>query len=185
MPIRGAVPVDDPASAATLRAVLDELVDDDFVYRYLHDDRPPAAAEGAFLLCGFVAALAMQQAGNPVQARAFYERSRSACGSAGLFSEEYDVRQRQQRGNLPQGPFDGLARAREPWSWASAYRNWLTASSASFKGRRSASTGRQPLAAWRVMLSVLFALFMLSRSSPTMPLRRSRRMRLMSRDTCI
>ena len=30
------------------------------------------------------------------------ERNRSACGTPGLFAEEYDVTQRQLRGKLPQ-----------------------------------------------------------------------------------
>ncbi|MFJ9444718.1 glycoside hydrolase family 15 protein [Kitasatospora sp. NPDC101235] len=32
----------------------------------------------------------------------WFEATRGLCGSAGLFSEEYDIAQRQQRGNLPQ-----------------------------------------------------------------------------------
>jgi GH15 family glucan-1,4-alpha-glucosidase len=32
----------------------------------------------------------------------YFERNRAACGPPGLFSEEYDVTQRQLRGNLPQ-----------------------------------------------------------------------------------
>jgi GH15 family glucan-1,4-alpha-glucosidase len=32
----------------------------------------------------------------------WFERNRAACGPAGLYTEEYDVRQRQSRGNLPQ-----------------------------------------------------------------------------------
>jgi GH15 family glucan-1,4-alpha-glucosidase len=32
----------------------------------------------------------------------WFERTRTSCGPSGLFSEEYDVRQRQLRGNLPQ-----------------------------------------------------------------------------------
>ena len=32
----------------------------------------------------------------------WFERNRAACGPPGLFSEEYDVTQRQLRGNLPQ-----------------------------------------------------------------------------------
>ena len=31
-----------------------------------------------------------------------FERSRAACDPAGLYTEEYDLRQRQLRGNLPQ-----------------------------------------------------------------------------------
>jgi GH15 family glucan-1,4-alpha-glucosidase len=31
-----------------------------------------------------------------------FERTRAACGTPGLLAEEFDVRQRQLRGNLPQ-----------------------------------------------------------------------------------
>jgi GH15 family glucan-1,4-alpha-glucosidase len=119
--IRGGVTPDDPRSQATLAAVRAELVQDDFVYRFRHDARPLEEAEGAFLLCGFFAALAMHQVGELVTARAFYERSRAACGPPGLFSEEYDVRQRQLRGNLPQAFVHALmleasVRLARPWS---------------------------------------------------------------------
>jgi GH15 family glucan-1,4-alpha-glucosidase len=40
--------------------------------------------------------------GDPVAAEHWFERSRSSCGPAALYTEEYDVHQRQQRGNLPQ-----------------------------------------------------------------------------------
>jgi hypothetical protein len=36
------------------------------------------------------------------EARAWYERTRAACGPPQLFSEEYDAHQHQMRGNLPQ-----------------------------------------------------------------------------------
>ncbi len=100
--IRGGVAPDDPRSIATLEAVLDQLVSHGYVYRFRHDERPLHAAEGAFLMCGFTTALALHQQGREVEARAFYERTRSACGPPGLFSEEFDVRQHQLRGNLPQ-----------------------------------------------------------------------------------
>lgn len=100
--VRGALPRQDPRSTATYHAVLDELVRDEYVYRFRHDDRALSEAEGAFLLCGFVTALAMHQQGDVVAARGFYERSRAACGPPGLYAEEYDVVQRQLRGNLPQ-----------------------------------------------------------------------------------
>ena len=32
----------------------------------------------------------------------YFERNRAACGPPGLFGEEYDVAQRQLRGNIPQ-----------------------------------------------------------------------------------
>ena len=100
--LRGAVPHDDPRTTATLRAVLDELEDDGFVYRFHHDGQPLAEAEGAFLLCGFWTALACRQQGDMVGATRYFERNRAACGPPGLFGEEYDVEQRQLRGNIPQ-----------------------------------------------------------------------------------
>jgi GH15 family glucan-1,4-alpha-glucosidase len=101
-PLRGAVPVDDPRSIATLDAVIEELCDDYFTYRYRHDARPLGDAEGAFLLCGFAVALLANECGRPLEAAHYFERSRSACGPPGLMSEEFDIAQRQLRGNLPQ-----------------------------------------------------------------------------------
>ncbi len=92
----------DPRSEATYRAVMSELTEDGFVYRFRHDARPLHQAEGAFLLCGFWLAQAASARGDDVGAARWFERSRSACGPAGLYAEEYDVHQRQLRGNLPQ-----------------------------------------------------------------------------------
>jgi len=59
-------------------------------------------AEGAFLLCGFWMALVEHARGNRVAAAHWFERNRSATGPAALYTEEFDVHQRQLRGNLPQ-----------------------------------------------------------------------------------
>ena len=101
-PVRGALPPGDPRTVATLHAVRQQLSRDYYVYRFRHDQRDLGAAEGAFLLCGFMMALAEHQQGHAVRAIRYFERNRAACGPAGLFSEEYDVTQRQLRGNLPQ-----------------------------------------------------------------------------------
>ena len=100
--IRGAVPPEDPRTRATLAAVLEELGRDGFVYRFRQDERPLHQAEGAFLLCGFTTSLALHQQGREVEANRWFERNRTACGTPGLFAEEYDITQRQLRGNLPQ-----------------------------------------------------------------------------------
>ncbi len=100
--IRGGVPVDDPRSKATMAAVERDLTDDGFVYRFKDGHSRAGRAEGAFLLCGFWMALAARLRGNDVEAANWFERSRSACGPAALYTEEYDTGQRQQRGNLPQ-----------------------------------------------------------------------------------
>jgi hypothetical protein len=101
-PVRGALPAEDPRTRATLDAVRRDLGQDGFVYRFRHDERDLGDAEGAFLLCGFMMALAEHQLGQSHCAMRWFERNRSACGPPGLFCEEYDVRQRQLRGNLPQ-----------------------------------------------------------------------------------
>jgi len=100
--LRGAVPADDPRTIATLNAYLRELTRDGYAYRFRQDDRPLPDAEGSFLLCGFLVALSLDQQDQPVEARAWYERTRAACGPPQLFSEEYDAQQHQMRGNLPQ-----------------------------------------------------------------------------------
>ncbi|MBO0845918.1 MAG: hypothetical protein J2P22_10920, partial [Nocardioides sp.] len=100
--IRGAVPADDPRSVATVRAVIDDLAEDGYVYRFRHRPGPLHEAEGAFLLCGFHVALALHQQGDAYTAVRWLERNRGALGPPGLFTEEFDVVQRQLRGNLPQ-----------------------------------------------------------------------------------
>ncbi|QSE86899.1 glycoside hydrolase family 15 protein [Rhodococcus koreensis] len=100
--IRGALPAADPRTALTLAAVRRELGRDGYVYRFRQDERPLADAEGAFLLCGFLMALAEHQQGHQVDAVRWFERNRAACGSPALFTEEFDVVEHQLRGNLPQ-----------------------------------------------------------------------------------
>ncbi|MGK5638558.1 glycoside hydrolase family 15 protein [Streptomyces sp. URMC 126] len=119
-PLRGAVPADDPRTRATLRAYLDDLTEDHYAYRFRHGRQRLETVEGAFLLCGFVTALAEHQQGHEVSAFRWFERNRAACGPAGLYSEEYDVAQRRLRGNLPQAFVHALmlecaARLGRPW----------------------------------------------------------------------
>ena len=101
-PLRGAIPVDDPRTVATLDAYLSELTVDGYAYRFRHDPRPLAMAEGSFTLCGFLTALSLHQQGREVEAARWYERTRAACGPPELYSEEFDAGQHQLRGNLPQ-----------------------------------------------------------------------------------
>jgi len=100
--IRGGTGLQDPRNTATIETVRTELAADGFVYRFRHDDRPLHMAEGAFLLCGFWMALVEHARGNRVAAAHWFERNRSATGPAALYTEEFDVHQRQLRGNLPQ-----------------------------------------------------------------------------------
>jgi GH15 family glucan-1,4-alpha-glucosidase len=108
-PVRGALPAEDSRTVATYQAVTEELVRDEYTYRFRQDERPLHDAEGAFLLCGFMMSLAALQQGDVLTAVRHFERNRAGCGSPGLFSEEYDVSQRQLRGNLPQAFVHALA----------------------------------------------------------------------------
>ncbi len=100
--LRGAVPADDPRTLATLAAYQRELTVNGYAYRFRHDGRPLADAEGAFTFCGFLLSLALNQQHHPIEAAAWYERTRSCCGPPQLYSEEYDATEFQMRGNLPQ-----------------------------------------------------------------------------------
>jgi hypothetical protein len=101
-PLRGAFAADDPRVKATIDAYATELVRDGYAYRFRHDQRELAEAEGAFTLCGFVMAMALHHQDRQVEARGWFERIKALCGQAALYTEEYDVAQHQLRGNLPQ-----------------------------------------------------------------------------------
>ncbi|MGN6404496.1 glycoside hydrolase family 15 protein [Sinomonas sp.] len=100
--LRGALAPQDPRSVATLEAIRKDLADNGYLYRFRQDRRPLDRSEGAFLLCGFDLAMALHQSDKPLEAARWFERNRAACGTPGLFTEEYDVEQRQLRGNFPQ-----------------------------------------------------------------------------------
>ena len=53
-----------------------------------------------------------------MEARAWFERTRAACGPPQLFSEEFDAQQHQMRGNLPQAFVHALM-SRRPRAWPS------------------------------------------------------------------
>jgi hypothetical protein len=118
--VRGATPADDPRAVATLHAVEQDLARDGYLYRFRHDQRPLHEAEGAFVMCGFVMALALHQQGRTSEAVGWFERNRAACGPPALLTEEFDVVQRQLRGNIPQAfvhalMFESAARLAWPW----------------------------------------------------------------------
>jgi GH15 family glucan-1,4-alpha-glucosidase len=102
-PVRGALPADDPRTRSTLEAVRTGLVEDGYLYRFADgDDNQLGVTQGAFTMCGFMMALALHHQGEDVEAVRWFERNRATCGPPGLYAEEYDVQQRQLRGNLPQ-----------------------------------------------------------------------------------
>ncbi|RKN39010.1 glycoside hydrolase family 15 protein [Streptomyces hoynatensis] len=99
---RGCLAPGDPSGPLTRELVTRRLAQDGYLYRFERPGVPLGEAEGAFLMCGFAMALAARHDGDRTTAFRWFERTRAACGSPGLFTEEYDVTQRQLRGNLPQ-----------------------------------------------------------------------------------
>ncbi|HET9075806.1 MAG TPA: glycoside hydrolase family 15 protein [Acidimicrobiales bacterium] len=102
LPLRGAVPADDPRSVATLRAYQRDLVEHGYAYRFRQGPGRLGDSEGSFSLCGFVVAMALAQQGERSEALRWFERIKAACGPPMLYSEEYDVAEHQMRGNIPQ-----------------------------------------------------------------------------------
>lgn len=100
--LRGGIDPADPANVSTVNEVLKDLGANGHLYRYRHGDEPLGATEGAFLLCEASMALALHQVGRREEAWRWFERTRGSVGPAGLFSEEWNVQERQMRGNLPQ-----------------------------------------------------------------------------------
>ena len=99
--LRGAVPHGDPRMLATFKAVHQQLVRDGYCYRF-SSTLPLHEGEGAFSVCGYWIAMTYLQMEDKVNAARWFERARAACGPPGLYAEEYDVIQRELRGNLPQ-----------------------------------------------------------------------------------
>lgn len=101
----GFVAPDDPRFSATVRAVEHELLTDDgLVLRYdtstAEDGLPPG--EAAFLACSLWLANAYARLGREAEARRLFEHVLSLGNDIGLFSEEYDPKDRRLAGNFPQ-----------------------------------------------------------------------------------
>lgn len=93
---------DDPRMLRTIDAVQRELDQDGLVLRYRAADGL-TGVEGVFLPCTFWLAECLARAGRVVEARQTFARACACANDLGLFSEEYDPRERRMLGNFPQG----------------------------------------------------------------------------------
>ena len=105
LPVVGFVAWDDERMVRTVDAIRDELTVDGLLVRYrpdpkLHGRR--TAREGAFLPCSFWLAECLARQGRHDEAREVFDRCASCGNDLALFSEEYDVDQREMLGNFPQ-----------------------------------------------------------------------------------
>ena len=104
IPLVGFLPPEDPRVIGTVEAVQRELVRDGFVQRYRTmpeiDGLP--SGEGAFLLCTFWLADALEMIGRHDEAHRTFERVLAIRNDLGLLAEGYDVQARRMVGNFPQ-----------------------------------------------------------------------------------
>lgn len=87
--------------SGTIDAVVDELREGDFVYRYRADDGVPGG-EGCFLNCSFWLVSALARVGRIEQATVLMERLAARANDVGLYSEEVDPASGDFLGNFPQ-----------------------------------------------------------------------------------
>jgi GH15 family glucan-1,4-alpha-glucosidase len=105
MPLTGFLPIDDERVVNTIEAIQRELMWEGFVLRYRAQasnvDGLPGG-EGVFLPCSFWLADCLHLMGRTKEARELFERLLKLRNDVGLFSEEYDPREKRQLGNFPQ-----------------------------------------------------------------------------------
>ena len=114
------LPRGDPRADATVNAVMRELGDGGWLYRYRSDDglgRP----SNAFIICSFWLVEALAALGRNEEAREVLDRILAAVPRLGLMSEDYDPHEKRFWGNFPQAySHVGLIRAAfassPPWS---------------------------------------------------------------------
>ena len=108
----GFLPPTDPRIVGTVEAIQRELVVDGFVLRYITQDGDSVdglpAGEGTFLMTTFWLADNLALIGRTDEAREVFERLRALSNDVGLFSEEYDPKEKRMFGNFPQA-FSHLA----------------------------------------------------------------------------
>ncbi|MFE5141812.1 glycoside hydrolase family 15 protein [Streptomyces fagopyri] len=106
IPRAGFLPPDDPRVVGTIDAVRAELERDGFLLRRYSEEGADVdglpGGEGAFLVCSFWLADALEMTGRTREARELFERLIGLANDVGLLAEEYDPVGRRQLGNFPQ-----------------------------------------------------------------------------------
>jgi alpha,alpha-trehalase len=121
VPLVGFLPADDPRVLATVDATEERLTDQrGLVYRYRSHDGLEGE-EGTFLLCTFWLAQALAQTGQPVRARAVFERAAAFVNEVGLLAEEVDPVSGELLGNFPQA-FSHIGLVNAAWAISESER---------------------------------------------------------------
>lgn len=95
------LPIDDRRMQGTIDACKKNLMKNDFLLRYMSDDGLKGE-EGGFLLCNFWLIECLALSGKIDEARGLLAKTIKAGNHLGLFSEEYDFKNKEMLGNFPQ-----------------------------------------------------------------------------------
>jgi GH15 family glucan-1,4-alpha-glucosidase len=104
-PMIGFLPIEDERVRNTIAAIERDLLVEGFVLRYKpHEENVDGLPgdEGVFLPCSFWFATCLNMLGRKKEACELVERLLSLRNDLGLFSEEYDPREKRFLGNFPQ-----------------------------------------------------------------------------------
>jgi GH15 family glucan-1,4-alpha-glucosidase len=104
VPLVGFLPPSDERVHATVRAIADELTEDDLVLRYRVErtDDGLEGEEGTFTICSFWLVSALAEIGDLERARSLCEKLLSLASPLLLYAEEIDPRTGRHLGNFPQ-----------------------------------------------------------------------------------
>jgi GH15 family glucan-1,4-alpha-glucosidase len=110
IPLLGFLPPDDERVRSTVRAIADELTEDELVLRYRVEETDDgfSGEEGTFTICSFWLVSALTEIGELDRARALCEKLLSYATPLLLYAEEIDPHSGRHLGNFPQA-FSHLA----------------------------------------------------------------------------
>jgi GH15 family glucan-1,4-alpha-glucosidase len=94
---------DDERMVRTTDTIWRELGRDGMLMRYPHDNDGMEGREGAFLCCTFWLAEVLAKQKRMDEARSVFESACKTANDLGLYSEEFDAREKRMLGNFPQG----------------------------------------------------------------------------------
>jgi GH15 family glucan-1,4-alpha-glucosidase len=102
IPLLELLPFSDPRVRSNIDVTLEQLTENDLVYRYKSDDGI-AGGEGGFVLCTFWMVDSLALAGRIDEARRIFEGLVDRANHVGLYSEQVDAATGSFLGNFPQG----------------------------------------------------------------------------------
>jgi GH15 family glucan-1,4-alpha-glucosidase len=122
IPLMEFLPADDPRVQETIDRTLEELTENDLVYRY-HADDGLAGEEGAFGLCTFWLVDALALSGRVEEAERIFSNLLAHANHVGLFAEQFDPSNGEFLGNFPQAfTHIGLINSALYLAWARGQR---------------------------------------------------------------